>query len=147
MGRVHEGVQGLGPQGNFMDWAGVYMCVGSTCFVVIFADRYKRPGYQPKWRPDWNRSQKTLSFGLYLLLKRRFPVSLDKNEYWICAVFHKIWVTGGKRLDVVIFALKSINTRQCFQRRHSARNRRKSTCKKKRKKVSYSPSLYENDRY
>ena len=46
-------------------------------------------------------------------------------EYRICAVFHKIWLTGGKRLDVGIFALKSINIRQCFQGRHPARNRRK----------------------
>ena len=34
-----------------------------------------------------------------------------QNEYWICVVFHKIWLTGGKRLDVGIFALKSINIR------------------------------------
>ena len=125
MGRVHEGVQGLGSQGSFMVWAGVYMSVGSTCFVVIFTDFYKRPGYQPKWQPDWKGSRKTLTFGLYLLLKRRFLVSLDKREYWICAVLHKIRLTGGKRLDVGIFALKSINIRQCFQGRHPARNRRK----------------------
>ena len=108
-----------------MDWTGVFMSVGSTCFVVIFVDRYKRPGYQLKWQPDWNGSRKTLTFGLYLLLKRCFLVSLDKNECRICAVFHKIWLTGGKRLDVGIFALKSINIRQCFQGRHPARNRRK----------------------
>lgn len=60
-----------------------------------------------------------------LLLKRCFLVSLDKNEYRICAVFHKTWLTGGKRLDVGIFALKNINIRQRFQGRHPARNRRK----------------------